>query len=102
MMGDQTVVAQFDLAPDLVTLEITKSGQGTGTVTSNPAGIDCGGVCVATFQRNTVVTLTASPDIISVFNDWKGSGCNGNGPCPITMDGDKRVEAQFDLIFIPN
>jgi hypothetical protein len=68
-------------------------------VTSTPPGIDCGGACTATFPRNTVVTLTASPAILSVFDDWSGSGCNGDGPCTITMDGDKTVEAEFDLIF---
>ncbi|HET9846464.1 MAG TPA: hypothetical protein VFQ02_11975 [Nitrospira sp.] len=98
MSGDQTVVATFEPIPP-VTLTVTKDGQGNGTVTSNPPGIDCGGTCTATFPRNTVVTLTASPEILSVFDDWSGSGCNGNGPCTITMDGDKTVEAEFDLIF---
>jgi hypothetical protein len=101
MSADQSVVATFEPLPP-VTLTVTKRGQGSGTVTSNPAGIDCGSTCSATFQRNTVVILTATPDILSVFDDWRGSGCNGNGPCTITMDGDKTVEAEFDLIFNPD
>ena len=41
-------------------LGVTKSGDGSGTVTSSPAGIDCGATCSANFNTATVVTLTAS------------------------------------------
>ena len=79
MDANQTVSAQFDLLP--VTLTVTKSGRGDGTVTSDPPGINCGGTCEFSFTAGTVVTLTATPDILSVFVDWKGSGCGGNaGP----------------------
>jgi hypothetical protein len=100
MNSDQTVFAQFDLTPDLVTLTVSKSGRGDGRVTSLPIGIDCGGGCQATFPRNTVLTLTAAPNDISVFDGWRGSGCNGNGTCTITMDGNKNVDANFDLNLI--
>ena len=98
MDTNQTVSAQFDLLP--VTLTVTKSGRGDGTVTSDPPGINCGGTCEFSFTAGTVVTLTATPDILSVFVDWKGSGCSGNGTCTITMDGNKKVEAQFDSLLI--
>jgi hypothetical protein len=100
MNSDQTVTAQFDLTPDLVTLIVSKSGRGDGRVTSLPIGIDCGGGCQALFPRNTVVTLTAASNDISVFDGWRGSGCNGNGACTITMDGNKSVDANFDLNLI--
>src|SRR5438093_79780 len=44
----------------LQTLSVTRSGSGTGTVTSEPAGIDCGGTCSADFDDGTLVTLTAT------------------------------------------
>ena len=72
MNGDQTVSAQFDLTIDLVTLSVSKSGRGDGRVTSLPIGIDYGGGCQATFPRNTVVTLTAAPNDISVFGWVEG------------------------------
>ncbi len=98
MSNDQVVSAQFDLVPEMVTLTVNKSGRGDGTVTSNPGGIDCGQVCVATFLKDTQVTLTAVPNVLSVFNEWRGSDCNGNGTCTITMDSDKSVQAHFNFI----
>jgi len=76
MVGNQTVVAIFDPAPpDLVTLTVNKQGGGDGTVTSDPAGISCGPSCgtsQASCQRGTTVTLTATADQGSSFNDWHG------------------------------
>ena len=37
-----------------------QGGTGGGTVTSAPAGIDCGSTCSATFPAGTMVTLTAT------------------------------------------
>ncbi|MCM2356858.1 MAG: choice-of-anchor D domain-containing protein [Geobacteraceae bacterium] len=78
-------------------LTVTKSGTGSGTVTSLPPGIDCGGVCSSTFLTGTAVTLqaTAAPD--SSFGGWK-SVCSGTGPCGITMSGNTTIEAIFSLL----
>ena len=43
-------------------LNVTKSGYGTGTVTSSPTGIICGTSCNASYIGATVVTLTAAPN----------------------------------------
>ena len=43
-------------------LTVSKAGKGDGNVTSNPAGIDCGATCQATFAGGTMVTLTATPN----------------------------------------
>src|SRR5262245_39371564 len=42
----------------LRTLTLTKLGAGSGTVTSTPAGIQCGSSCRATFTVGTSVVLT--------------------------------------------
>ena len=50
-------------APTNQTLTVNKAGTGTGTVTSSPAGINCGTACTtqnASFANGTNVTLTAS------------------------------------------
>ena len=52
------VTATFNLLPTF-DLTVDKDGTGTGTVTSNPAGIDCGATCTAPFASGSVVTLTA-------------------------------------------
>ena len=98
MTTAQTIVAQFDLLPDLVTLSVNNSGPGDGTVTSVPAGIDCGGTCQFQFVRGTVVTLTAVPIGNSVFAGWRGGPCEpfGTGPCTITMDDNRSANARFE------
>ena len=42
-----------------VALSVTLAGTGSGTVTSNPAGISCPTTCTANYNSGTLVTLTA-------------------------------------------
>jgi hypothetical protein len=78
-------------------LAVNKTGTGTGTVTSSPAGIDCGSTCTKSFAKNTVVTLTPTPAADSAFTGWSGS-CSGTGPCTVTMDQARSVTANFDVV----
>ena len=81
---------------DLFTLTVSKEGSsGTGTVTSDPAGINCGMDCSASFDSGTVVTLTAQADAGSVFSGWSGEGCGGTGECQVTMTEARTVSALF-------
>ena len=79
------------------TLTVSKVGSGSGTVTSSPAGIDCGAICSASFAGGTIVTLTATAAPGSAFTGW-GGACNGTGSCTVTMDQDRAVSATFDLV----
>ncbi|MBK7075989.1 MAG: hypothetical protein IPH44_27215 [Myxococcales bacterium] len=78
------------------TLVVTRSGFGTGTVTSTPAGIDCGTDCDQVYSGNTQVTLTAVADATSLFAGWSGGGCVGTGPCTVNVNNAILVNAQFD------
>jgi hypothetical protein len=78
------------------TLTVAKSAAGVGTVTSNPAGIDCGSTCSYPFVSGTPVTLTASPAAGSVFLSWSGD-CSGTS-CTPKMDADHAVTANFDAV----
>jgi PKD repeat protein len=78
------------------TLTVNKTGTGSGTVTSNPAGINCGSDCSEPYTYNTVVTLTASPTSPSTFGGWSGGGCSGTGTCTITMSSVQSVTATFN------
>lgn len=80
------------------TLKITKTGDGTGTVTSSPAGINCGDSCEEAFTQGTQVTLTAAPDSISsTFEGWSGGGCSGTGTCTVTLNADTSISANFKI-----
>lgn len=96
MDAARNVTATFTL--QVFDLDVAKAGNGSGTVTSNPAGIDCGAACVASYNAGTVVTLTAAPAISSTFTGWNGAGCSGIGACSVTMDAAKAVTATFEVI----
>ena len=77
------------------TLTITKSGTGSGTVGSSPAGTSCGSGCLS-FAAGTVVTLTPTPTAGSTFAGWSGA-CSGAGSCTVTMNSNLSVTAAFNL-----
>src|SRR5581483_9771323 len=79
------------------TLDVTKSGTGSGTVTSSPAGINCGSTCSYAFPSGTTVTLTAASAVGSVFSGWSGA-CSGTGSCVVTMNSATSVTASFSLV----
>lgn len=83
-------------------LLVTKSGSGSGVVTSNPSGINCGSDCSESFDEdsNVKVTLTANADTGSGFGGWTGVSCeeknNNQKTCTITMkNADITVNASF-------
>ena len=91
----ETVVAATP--PSQHTLTVTKTGTGSGTVSSSPAGIACGATCSASFTAGQQVTLTATPAAGSTFADWSGAGCSGTGACAVTMSSDQSVAATFTV-----
>ncbi|PYM63053.1 MAG: hypothetical protein DME11_17930, partial [Candidatus Rokuibacteriota bacterium] len=90
-----TVTATFAVQSFAVTL--IPSGAGIGTVTSAPAGVDCGATCTASYAYNTTVALTATPAVGSVFTGWSGGGCSGTDPCMVTVTAATTVTATFAL-----
>jgi hypothetical protein len=93
---EATVTATFNLAPPPGTfnLVVAKVGTGSGTVISDPPGIDCGTTCSNTFQNGTTVTLTAASSSGSTFIGWSGGGCVGTGTC--LVDTAATLTATFD------
>ncbi|HJP90167.1 MAG TPA: hypothetical protein VJ850_14125 [Candidatus Limnocylindrales bacterium] len=61
-----------------VDVNVTLGGLGQGTVTSDPAGIDCGATCTWWFEWLEPVTLTAEPQNGGTFNRWEGGECDGS------------------------
>ncbi|HEY6834981.1 MAG TPA: PASTA domain-containing protein [Gaiellaceae bacterium] len=85
-----------DLCPSY-TLSMAKAGSGSGTVTTFPAGIDCGATCSHAYPNGTIVTLTATSASGSTFAGWSGGGCSGTGRCITMIGGDTSVTATFRL-----
>ena len=76
-------------------LTVNKTGNGSGTVTSSPAGINCGSDCTQNYNSGTVVALTATPSVGSGFSGWSGA-CSGASPvCNLVMNSNKNAIANF-------
>jgi len=75
---------------------VSMTGSGSGTVVSWPAGINCSSTCFAPFIANSIVRLTAIPDIGgSIFSGWTGNPDCSDGV--ITVIADTSCIATFDL-----
>ena len=81
-------------------LTVAKTGAGSGTVTSNPAGISCGTDCSESYASATSVTLTATPSAGNTFVGWSGD-CTGSSTCVVSMTAAKNVTATFNPIVQP-
>jgi CSLREA domain-containing protein/uncharacterized repeat protein (TIGR02543 family) len=93
--GDNCDIGAFEAGPPI--LRVSKAGTGTGTVISDPTGINYGVDCAEWYDEDTPVTLTATPDAGSVFAGWSGD-CSGTNPTTtVTMDADKTCTATFNL-----
>src|SRR5207244_2752491 len=79
------------------TLTVTKAGSGSGTVTSNPAGINCGSTCSGSYASGTAVTLTATPAGGSAFASWSGCDSMSGNTCSVTMNAARSVTAAFSV-----
>ena len=93
--GGSYVAGSFTFDTEIVTLNLSTAGTGTGSVTSNPAGINCGADCTESYARNTTVTLTATPALHSSFTVWKGCTTMSGNTCTVSMTAAKTVTATF-------
>lgn len=74
---------------------VVLAGEGTGTVTSTPAGILCGDDCSELVDHGAVMTLAASPGVDATFAGWSGGGCSGTSDCVVTVSAPATVTATF-------
>jgi hypothetical protein len=93
MTADVSCTATFTLETHMLTVTVT--GTGGGSVSSTPAGIDCGGDCTETYDYNTPVALTATPATGSTFSGWSGDADCSDGS--VTMTADLSCTAAFTL-----
>jgi len=97
MTAARSVTATFNTSSGTTyALNVTKSGTGSGTVTSSTGGLDCGAACAATLPSGTTVTLTATAASGSTFAGWSGA-CSGTAPtCTLSMTAARTANAAFD------
>jgi uncharacterized repeat protein (TIGR02543 family) len=76
---------------------VTKSGAGTGSVTSTVGKLNCGSACSSPLAVGTVVTLTAKAASNSVLTAWTGDCAGAQATCTFTITAENNVTANFDL-----
>jgi hypothetical protein len=82
-------------------LTVSASGDGSGTVSSNSAGISCPPTCHATFAEGAMVRLTVTASRGSTFRGWDSKGvcaaAGTNTACRFTMPANAvSASATFD------
>lgn len=99
MDGLKYVTATFGVA---VNLTVARSGSGSGSVVSSPAGINCGTTCsTSSLGTGTVVVLTATPASGSTLGAWSGVTCSegtqSGSTCTFTLAAATTVTATFGV-----
>jgi uncharacterized repeat protein (TIGR01451 family) len=93
-----TATVELDISPTtLPPFELRLRITGSGSVISEPTGLDCNSdndPCTQNFDGGTEVTLAPTPEDEWEFEGWRGH-CNDEGQA--TMDADKQCQA----IFVP-
>jgi YD repeat-containing protein len=96
MSQARSIAATFALGgPTTYALTVTTAGTGSGSVTSNPSGIDCGVTCSAAFATGTGVSLTPTAALGSTFTGWTGDPDCADGS--VTMTQQLACTATFTL-----
>ncbi len=102
MSAAESVTATFNTTTTFaLTVQIIQNALNAGTVTSNPAGINCPGICTDSFVAGTQVTLTATPNSGFTFAGW-GGACAGTGTCVVTMNAAESVTATINVTTPPS
>ena len=110
MTADRAVSAAFSAPSGTFALTVQGGANGSGNVTSNPAGISCpisggtaGSGCGASFPAHASVTLSASASSGSYLKAWSGAGCDvrgtgvgtAAGTCVVSMSQAQGVIVSF-------
>jgi len=98
MTNSGVASATYTIQQQKFTLTVSKIDLGIGTVTSSPAGINCGSTCSASYVSGTTVTLTATPGLLSGFGGWSGCDSVSGNTCTVNMNSARSVTADFRLL----
>lgn len=79
---------------------LTVSIIGSGSVTSSPAGINCGSSCTESVPGGSSVTLSATPDSGASFIGWSGACAGTSTTCTVAMSQYREVAATFSSLVV--
>lgn len=85
--------------PPRAAMTVARAGNGSGIVTSAPAGISCSTDCHQYFGIGHAVTLSATASAGSFFAGWQGAcaGAANTPTCSLPISGTTSVVAVFNL-----
>lgn len=78
--------------PKKIKISISKVGDGEGTVTSSPTGLDCGSACEGSFYIGKQVTLTATPASGSSVVGFSIGCSSTSATCQLTPSAEEDVQ----------
>ena len=90
MNADRKVTANF--ASNCYTLT-TNAGAGSGSVLTSPKS--AGGCATDQYPYGYAVAIAAQPATGSIWTSWSGTDNDGTNPTTITMNGDRKITANF-------
>jgi hypothetical protein len=100
MTKDYVVTADFAPPPrPMSRLTVTLNDASLGSVTSEPPGINCPGVCDHRFLTETPIVLTSAPKTAAVFTAW--NRCGSAPTCRFVLNRDRTFSANFAPIITP-
>ncbi|MBA4374142.1 MAG: hypothetical protein C0402_14930 [Thermodesulfovibrio sp.] len=83
----------WETQADLFSLAVNKTG--SGSVSSDVGGIDCGDTCVRTYAAGAAVGLDAAPGVDEDFLKWGGCDVTSGTACALVMNQDRTVTPMF-------
>ena len=92
---DRTVGAAFGVARWTLTVERPKYGKVVSGTAILCTGADSRSDCEETYDHDTEVTLTATPNGNFLVGGWSGDCSGESAICTLTMDEDKTVSVTF-------
>lgn len=95
MSEQRAVTATFVSSSGGTVYPLSVVVSGSGSVTSQPIGVNCGSACSADFAAGTAVTLTAAPASGQVFSSWGGACSGSTATCSLSVGAVQAVTASF-------
>ena len=101
--ANKTVTANFTVSPPTAkTYKLLVDKTGSGTITSDIAGINCGSTCITPFNEGAKITLTATPASGETLIRWNNcDSVNSAKQCIVTLSRIRLVSAMFTANVAP-